>query len=85
MMFCHRSHKNRRQFINHKNTMNRASGWNVSDCGPVLFCLFRFVFFWGFVFTQSMEPTIPAGSLILGTRLLGELEVGDIIVFKHDG
>lgn len=49
------------------------------------FCLFRFVFFWGFVPTQSMEPTIPAGSFILGTRLYGKLEVGDIIVFEKDG
>ena len=32
-----------------------------------------------------MEPTIPAGSFILGTRLYGELEVGDIIVFEKDG
>lgn len=49
------------------------------------FCLFRFVFFWGFVPTQSMEPTIPAGSFILGTRLYGELEVGDVIIFEHEG
>lgn len=49
------------------------------------FCLFRFVFFWGFVPTQSMEPTIPAGNFILGTRLYGKLEVGDIIVFEKDG
>lgn len=49
------------------------------------FCLFRFVFFWGFVPTQSMEPTIPTGSFILGTRLYGKLEVGDIIVFEKDG
>lgn len=49
------------------------------------FCLFRFVFFWGFVPTQSMEPTIPAGSFIMGTRLYGKLEVGDIIVFEKDG
>ena len=49
------------------------------------FCLFRFVFFWGFVPTQSMEPTIPAGSFILGTRLYGKPEVGDVIVFEHEG
>ena len=49
------------------------------------FCLFRFVFFWGFVPTQSMEPTIPAGSFILGTRLYGKLEVGDVVIFEKDG
>lgn len=32
-----------------------------------------------------MEPSIPAGSFILGTRLYGELEVGDVIIFEHDG
>lgn len=65
--------------------MNRASGWMFPAAALFLFCLFRFVFFWGFVPTQSMEPTIPAGSFILGTRLYGELEVGDIIVFEKDG
>lgn len=49
------------------------------------FCLFRFAFFWGFVPSESMEPTIPAGSFILGTRLYGKLEVGDVIIFEHDG
>ena len=32
-----------------------------------------------------MEPAIPAGSFIVGTRLYGKLEVGDIIVFEKDG
>lgn len=65
--------------------MNRASGWMFPAAALFFFCLFRFVFFWGFVPTQSMEPTIPAGSFILGTRLYGKLEVGDIIVFEKDG
>ena len=65
--------------------MNRASGWMFPAAALFFFCLFRFVFFWGFVPTQSMEPTIPAGSFILGTRLTGPLEVGDVIVFEHDG
>lgn len=65
--------------------MNGASGWMFPAAALFFFCLFRFVFFWGFVPTQSMEPTIPAGSFILGTRLYGKLEVGDIIVFEKDG
>lgn len=65
--------------------MNRASGWMFPAAALFFFCLFRFVFFWGFVPTQSMEPTIPAGSFIMGTRLYGKLEVGDIIVFEKDG
>lgn len=65
--------------------MNRASGWMFPAAALFFFCLFRFVFFWGFVPTQSMEPTIPAGSFILGTRLYGEPEVGDVIIFEHEG
>lgn len=65
--------------------MNRAIGWMFPAAALFFFCLFRFVFFWGFVPTQSMEPTIPAGSFIMGTRLYGKLEVGDIIVFEKDG
>lgn len=59
-------------------------------CVPVLvmaivFVLFRFVLFIGYVPTESMEPTIPKGSYIVGTRIFGELKVGDIIVFRHEG
>lgn len=32
-----------------------------------------------------MEPTIDAGSYILGTRIISMLDTGDIIVFRHDG
>jgi signal peptidase I len=32
-----------------------------------------------------MEPTIKAESFIFGVRLVGELNVGDVIVFEHDG
>lgn len=59
-------------------------------CVPALvmgtvFILFRFVLFIGYVPTESMEPTIPRGSYIIGTRIFGELKVGDIIVFRHEG
>ena len=47
--------------------------------------LLRVVFFIGYVPSASMEPTIPAGSVIWGSRLYGELQRGDIIVFEHDG
>lgn len=47
--------------------------------------LLRFVFFIGFVPSASMESTIPAGSVIWCSRLYGELQRGDIIVFEHDG
>ena len=57
---------------------------------PVLLCfgvwlLFRTVLFAGIVPSSSMEPTIPAGSVIFGSRLFGELKRNDIIVFRHEG
>lgn len=47
--------------------------------------LFRFVLFLGYVPSASMEPTIPAGSVILGIRIFGELERGDVVIFRHEG
>ena len=32
-----------------------------------------------------MEPTIPEGSYILGLRTHGELQRGDIVIFRLDG
>ncbi len=46
--------------------------------------LFRFVLFIGYVPTESMEPTLKKGSIIVGSRLFGELKAGDIIVFQPD-
>lgn len=47
--------------------------------------LFRFVLFIGYIPTESMEPTLKKGSVIVGSRPLGKLDVGDIIVFRHEG
>ena len=47
--------------------------------------LFRFVLFLGYVPSASMEPTIPAGSVILGIRIFGEPERGDVVIFRHEG
>lgn len=44
--------------------------------------LFRYVIYIGYVPTNSMEPTIMAGDKIFGIRILGELEVGDVVVFE---
>ena len=57
---------------------------------PVLFLLatvllFRFVLFIGYVPTESMEPTLPRGSIIVGSRIFDDLKAEDIIVFRHDG
>ena len=47
--------------------------------------LLRFVFYIGYVPTESMEPTIPAGSKVIGVRIIQDLSVGDIVVFKYCG
>lgn len=47
--------------------------------------LFKFVFFIGYVPSASMEPTLKTDSMIFGTRVYGDIEVGDIVIFKHEG
>ena len=51
----------------------------------VVILLFRFVFLIGYVPSGSMEPTLKENSYILGVRIVKDLDIGDIIVFKHDG
>lgn len=51
----------------------------------VMLILFHVIFMLGYVPSESMEPTLEAGTLILGLRIHGELEKEDIIIFKHDG
>lgn len=56
---------------------------------PILLTLltlfvFRMVLFIGYVPSASMEPTLQAGSFIIGSRFIGEPGNGDIIVFYHD-
>ena len=53
-------------------------------CFVLVLSLFRYVIYIGYVPTESMEPTIMAGDKIFGIRILGELEVGDVIVFEYD-
>ena len=54
-------------------------------CFVLVLSLFRYVIFIGYVPTDSMEPTIMAGDKIFGIRILGELEVGDVIIFEYEG
>lgn len=51
----------------------------------MVFLLFRFVFIIGYVPSESMEPTLKADSYIFGVRIYKDIEVGDIIIFEHDG
>ena len=53
-------------------------------CFVLVLSLFRYVIYIGYVPTDSMEPTIMAGDKIFGIRILGELEVGDIVVFEYE-
>ena len=46
--------------------------------------MFKCIFIIGFVPSESMEPTLEKGSMILGSRVYGELTTGDIIIFRHD-
>ena len=50
----------------------------------VIIILFHTVFMLGYVPSSSMEPTLETGSLILGLRLHGKLNTGDIIIFRHE-
>lgn len=57
---------------------------------PILLTLltllvFRMVLFIGYLPSASMEPTLQAGSFIIGSRFIGDPGKGDIIVFYHDG
>ena len=51
----------------------------------VVAVLFHSIFFLGYVPTESMEPTLKTGSLILGLRCFDDLQNGDIIIFRHNG
>lgn len=51
----------------------------------IVLLLFHSIFMLGYVPTESMEPTLKTGSLILGLRFFDELETDDIIIFKRDG
>ena len=54
-------------------------------CAATVFLLLRYFFFVGYVPSESMEPTIPKGSFIVGTRFVNNLCKGDVVVFIwHD-
>ena len=58
--------------------------WAVPvGCGLFFLFLLQYVFFIGYVPSASMEPTIKEGSLIIGTRLAGDLQRGDVVVFER--
>ena len=54
-------------------------------CMLTVLLLFRGVFLIGYVPSASMEPTLQKGSIIIGIRLHGDLQTGDIIIFRREG
>lgn len=51
----------------------------------VVFLLFRYVLFFGYVPTVSMQPTLNKGSYLIASRIYFDLKVGNIILFWHEG
>lgn len=70
--------------------MKRKAGWVRKLLLPLLVfimttLLLRHVFLIGYIPSESMEPTLKRGSIIIGLRIHGEPQKGDIIVFSHNG
>ena len=82
-MICFANIITRRMSIPMKSRIQKWAAPAV--CGLLLFLCMKFVFFIGYVPTVSMEPTIAAGSYVLGTRIHGELQRDNIVVFRIEG
>jgi len=54
-------------------------------CGLAVLVLLKTALFVAYVPSSSMEPTIKKGSMILGSRIVGKLRRGDVIVFRRSG
>ena len=69
-----------------KNVLKK-SGKRIIPAMEMLFTfiLLKCVFLIGYVPTESMEPTLKRGSYIIGCRIYSSLEIGNIIIFRHDG
>lgn len=68
------------------NKQKGVSKWGIPIVLTLFaFALFRVILFVGYVPTSSMEPTLDAGSYIVGTRIVKDLRSGDIVVFHHEG
>lgn len=57
--------------------------WGIPiTCALLVILTFQCVLMIGYVPSSSMEPTIQKNSYIIGLRLHGELQRGDIVIFK---
>ncbi len=69
-----------------RNVLKKSGKWIIPAMVMLFtFILLKYVFLIGYVPTESMEPTLERGSYIIGCRIYSSLEVGDIIIFRHDG
>lgn len=60
--------------------------WLIPTAASVLILILcKAVFLIGYVPTESMEPTLPRGSYIIGVRVYASLETGDVIIFEYGG
>ena len=65
--------------------MKRIRKWLIPIvCGIAVILLFQFVLLMGIVPSSSMAPTIREGSFMIGSRIFGRLNRGDIVVFRRD-
>ncbi len=69
------------------NRIKRRVGdwWLPAALTIILYTLLSGFILVGYVPSESMEPTLPKNSIIIGTRNARTLAVGDIIVFRHEG
>ncbi len=51
----------------------------------IVLVLFKTVLLIGYVPSESMEPTLERDSYILGYRIYRDIDVGDVIIFEHEG
>ncbi len=55
----------------------------IATATITMIILLKTVFLIGYVPSESMEPTLPKGSFVVGYRLCSEFKAGDIIIFSH--
>ena len=66
--------------------LHKLKKWIIPiSCGLFIILLFQLVLIIGYVPTRSMEPAISKGSCIIGTRIYGELQRGDVVIFNKNG
>lgn len=69
-----------------RNLLKKTGKWIFPAIATLLtFILLKCVFLIGYVPSESMEPTLERGSYIICCRVYSNLEIGDIIIFRHKG